>query len=150
MSYSTDFIRSTYADLEIARENKFMIIGMSIGTEIYQSHAWTGFHKIYVIEWNSSEKVYKPGERDWRKFRRHHVQIIYGLTHWQEFGKANMHAGSGCSKITSVWRKFICIDIAGERQNSEKYHCNVVHTFVPMKRSERKFFTLFSCFWGES
>ena len=45
------------------------------------------FHKIYVIEWNSSEKV-------WRTWRRHHVQITYGLTHWQEFGKQLKEEGN--------------------------------------------------------
>ena len=44
-------------------------------------------HKIYVIEWNSSEKV-------WRTRRRHHVQITYGLTHWQEFGKQLKEEGN--------------------------------------------------------
>ena len=52
---------------------------------------------------------------------RHHVQIIFGLTHGQDSGKAHMRSGNRCSKITRVEvseEKFICVDIAGERQNS--------------------------------
>ena len=64
---------------------------------------------IRFMDWISQDLIYwtkllwkgftNPGW-DWWKFRRHHVQIIFGLTHWQEFGKANMHTGNRCFKIT--------------------------------------------------
>ena len=58
-----------------------------------------------------------------------------------------------CSKITKVEMseaKFICVDIAGERQNSVWY-CNLVHEFVPMetdlKRVHHFCFVRFKHFW---
>ena len=50
------------------------------------------FYKIYVIERNSSKRIPAirwsgGGVGDWRELQRHHVQIIHGLTHWQELGK---------------------------------------------------------------
>ena len=38
ISYTTEFTRSTQADLEIAQDNKFMIIWMSTRTEIYHNN----------------------------------------------------------------------------------------------------------------
>ena len=50
----------------------------------------------------------------------------------------NMHTGNRCSKMTRAEvseAELICIDIAGERRNSVQYD-NLVHEFVPTKRSE--------------
>ena len=55
-STDIDFIRSIYADPEIAQGNKCMTVWMSIRTEIL-SESWTEFHKNFVIEWNSFESV---------------------------------------------------------------------------------------------
>ena len=62
----------------------------SYWTEKFNARAWV------KLLWKG---ITISGE-DWWKFRRHHVQIICGLTHWQEFGKANMRTGSRCFKIT--------------------------------------------------
>ena len=78
---------ATYADLEIAQRSESVTIGMSIRTEICQGH---GLDFIRFTLWSETPlKGYnQPGGRLMRNFKRHHVQIIYGLTHWQVFGKA--------------------------------------------------------------
>ena len=118
-----DVISATFADLESAQGKEFVIIGMSIRKEIYQHHGLV-FIRFMLLNGTPSERKNQPGVegRDWWKFRRHHVQVICGMTYWQAFEKANMHTGNRYSEITkslSVWsQKFISIDIAGERRNS--------------------------------
>ena len=64
------------------------------------------FHKIYIIERNSSQKKFTMRREDWRKAK----------TSWAK-------------------NKFNCIDIAGKGRDSVLYY-NFSHEFVPMKRSQ--------------
>ena len=90
---------------------------------------------------------------DWRKFKRHHVQIVYGLMEGQEMGKLsgnccsmkktvfpNMHAGNCCSKTTrakvSEVKKNAVVLILQGHDGILCYITTWVHEFVPMKRSD--------------
>ena len=86
---------STYVDLEIAQGSGFMTIWMSKRTEICQ------------IRGRVSQDLRCWVKLLWEGIRRHHVQIIHGLTRWQEFGKAKHAYGKPMfqnNKSRSVWR----------------------------------------------
>ena len=90
---------------------------------------------------------------DWRKFKRHHVQIIYGLMEGQEMGKLsgncysmqktvfpNMHTGNCSSKTTrakvSEVKENSVVLILQVHDGILYYITTLVHEFFPMKRSD--------------
>ena len=93
-----------------------------------------GFHKIYVIEWNSSRGYKKSGRGLTRIQTTSHSDHERLDERIKELGKKsrdcysmrktvfpNMHTGNSFSKTTTAKVsevKLICIEIAGERQNS--------------------------------
>ena len=70
--------------------------------------------KIYIIEWNTSEKNYTMWEEDWRK-----------------------------AKTSEAKTNSIVFDIARKGRNSVLYY-NFQHEFVPMKRSQESSSPFFS------
>ena len=146
-----DVISSTYADLETAQRSEFMTIGISIWTEICQirervSTIFTLLSEIPQKGNNQSErrltKIQTTSRPDciWLDGRTRNGKVI-GKLLFHEKDRIPEHA---CGKLLfqndksqSVWskEKCSCIDIAGAWRNSVLYY-NLVHEFVPMKRSD--------------
>ena len=78
-------ISATYADLEIAQRSEFMTIGISFCSEICQIRGRVSRDLRYWAKFLKKDITNRRGE--WRKFKRHHVQIMYGLMEGQEMGK---------------------------------------------------------------
>ena len=124
------------------KERKFMTIRMSTRTEICQIRGRVSQDLRYLNE--TPLKWQRQSEENWREFKRHHVQITYGRTHWKQLGKQLKEERNNNKWIEKLLfhakdrvpehaygkpmfqnnksqmseAKFICIDIAGERQNS--------------------------------
>ena len=87
MSYSTEFFWCHQVNLcrsgDCSRKENLWQFGCQIcqirGRVSQDLRYWT------KLLW---KEMGNPGEEEnWREFKRHHVQITYGLTHWQQFWK---------------------------------------------------------------
>ena len=90
LSY-TGVTRSTFADLEIAQE-KQMYDYVDVDENRNLSDSWTSFTRFTLLNETHPKGFQQSGgvEEEWEtdeNSQRHHVQIIHGLTHWQELGK---------------------------------------------------------------
>ena len=143
------------------KKNESMTIGMSTRTEfvIFMDR----IHKIYIIERNSSGRVYVAqvwtDKKNQTTSRPDHIWPDA----WTRIGKAaqrrnkngNRETAMPCTRpcsrtriretvvlkttranVSEVKKRPICIDIAGKGRNSVLHH-NFVQEFVPMKRSDQ-------------
>ena len=79
------------------------------------SDSWTGFTKSTLLKETPPNGYMWPGW-DWQKFKRRHVQIIYGLKLGQELEKPlkekknnNGHSKSENSRMPEVWGEFVLL-----------------------------------------
>ena len=87
MSYSTEFFWCHQVNLcrfgDCSRKENLW----KFGCQICQIRGRVSQDLRYWTKLLWKEKGNPGEEENWREFKQHHVQITYGLTHWQQFWK---------------------------------------------------------------